>query len=80
MAKDMENLEIREYNGKKYKYVEQETLYSDIDWEITCCEGCSLIARCSESLGFKDIEKHLGNCFEEVRKDGRNGIFEEVTE
>ena len=42
MKKDMVNGEIREYNGKKYKYQEIEAMESDINWFDTKCEGCDL--------------------------------------
>ena len=73
MAKDMKNGEIREYNGKKYKYVEQEAMESDINWFDTKCEGCAFENKCPVG-----IDKVLGECYEGTREDERNGIFEEV--
>ena len=76
MSKDMENGEIRECNGKKYKYIEIEAMETDINWSETCCKGCSLAVR-----GFCEKDEFiLGNCYEEHREDGRNGIFVEVEE
>ena len=74
MAKDMSHGEIREYNGKKYKYVEQEAMESDINWFDTKCEGCDLKKECAKNYR---IDDYLGECYEEYREDGRNGIFEE---
>lgn len=77
MAKDMINGEIREYNGKKYRYKEIEAMESDIGFGYECCEGCSLHSECSKKYG-QDIVDILGHCYEGSRQDGRNGIFEEV--
>lgn len=78
MSKDMENGEVREYEGKKYKYVEIEAMESDIDFIDKACEGCDLKKCCIEE--FQNRNKILGNCFERYREDGRNGIFVEVEE
>ena len=77
MGNDMKNGEIREYNGKKYKYVEQEAMESDINWFYTKCEGCDLKKECAKNYR---IDDYLGECYEEYREDGRNGIFVEVEE
>ena len=75
MSKDMSHGEIREYNGKNYKYVEQNIFESDDDWNETCCKGCAFDGNCTSD---SNPHNDLGKCFEDFRKDGRNGIFIEV--
>ena len=75
MGNDMKNGEIREYNGKKYKYVEQEAMESDMNWLTDCCEGCAFENKCP--LGIYEV---LGECYEGTREDERNGIFIEIEE
>lgn len=76
MAKDMVPGEVREHNGKNYKYVEQYVFESDMNWIFTCCKGCAF----NKVDCIHDIsnDHKLGNCHEEHREDGRNGIFVEV--
>lgn len=78
MAKDMENGEVREFQGKEYMYKEIEAMETDYDWE-DCCDDCSLKNKCigNAENAEKTIET-LGECYEETRLDGRNGIFVEV--
>ena len=69
MGNDMKNGEIREYNGKKYKYVEQEAMESDINWFDTKCEGCDLIQKMIKSkASFEDIKKEFRHIEESVLK------------
>ena len=49
MAKDMSHGEIREYQGKKYKYQEIEAMESDINRFDTKCEGCDLKKECAKN-------------------------------
>ena len=73
MGNDMKNGEIREYNGKKYKYQEIEAMEGDMNWLADCCEGCAFENKCPVG-----IDKVLVECYEGTREDERNGIFVEA--
>ena len=73
---DMKPNFVRNYKGKKYKFVEQESKMSDYNFQDECCIGCAF----ENGKCHNELFEALGNCFEECRGDGKNGIFVEVEE
>ena len=72
----MKNGEVRQFQGKKYKYQEIEAMETDMDFGYECCKGCAFEELCATQIN--NAHDVLGNCYEEGREDGRNGIFIEV--